>query len=287
MSTNLSSEERPKVITPKVTSYDLWKALAVILMLVDHVGVHFYPDEFWFRAIGRLCVPIWFFFIGYSTRDTVPISWWIGGFIVAISAFMSGQNFLPLNICFSLILARSLRVSIIDRAFYNAEILRGMFLVMVFSTLPTMYMFEYGALAFLFVVMGAMVREWDDVVKHIRPIYLRMFVGFSFFAYFMAQGAFVDQISVAQISLMMHGFLFISIGLMMFKPREFSVFDNIALRPFGWVLRVLGRRTLEIYVLHIVIIRAVAVYLFPDRFPFMQLKIVGHYIPLEKVLPFL
>ncbi len=47
-----------KILPRDLTSYDLLKTLAVILMIIDHVGHHFFPDEMWFRVVGRLCVPI-------------------------------------------------------------------------------------------------------------------------------------------------------------------------------------------------------------------------------------
>ena len=44
------------------------KLIAAVLMLVDHVGVIFFPDTLLFRIIGRPALPIFSFFIaeGYA-----------------------------------------------------------------------------------------------------------------------------------------------------------------------------------------------------------------------------
>ena len=38
----------------EITSYDLLKAAAVIIMIIDHVGYYFFIDEMWWRAVGRI-----------------------------------------------------------------------------------------------------------------------------------------------------------------------------------------------------------------------------------------
>jgi len=73
-----------------VTSYDVWKTLAVLLMIIDHIGAYFLPDEQGLRILGRLCVPIWFFLVGYAqSRD---LSWrlWAGVAILSISNYIGG-----------------------------------------------------------------------------------------------------------------------------------------------------------------------------------------------------
>ena len=47
-----------KQLPANITSYDLFKALALVLMLADHIGYYFYDDVDWWRVAGRICVPI-------------------------------------------------------------------------------------------------------------------------------------------------------------------------------------------------------------------------------------
>ena len=53
-----------KALPKNITSYDLFKTLALVLMIADHIGFYFYPNELWLRAFGRLSAPMWLFLIG-------------------------------------------------------------------------------------------------------------------------------------------------------------------------------------------------------------------------------
>lgn len=46
------------------------KALACLFMVIDHVGYLFFPETVWLRAVGRLAMPIFAFFIAEGCRYT-------------------------------------------------------------------------------------------------------------------------------------------------------------------------------------------------------------------------
>ena len=46
------------------------KIIAVISMLIDHIGAYIFPDAYWLRCIGRLAFPIFAFFIAEGMRYT-------------------------------------------------------------------------------------------------------------------------------------------------------------------------------------------------------------------------
>jgi hypothetical protein len=43
---------------------DLLKLIAIFVMVVDHLGVYFFPDITTLRIIGRYAMPIFGFFVG-------------------------------------------------------------------------------------------------------------------------------------------------------------------------------------------------------------------------------
>lgn len=49
-------------------SYDLLKVIAIITMIIDHIGLFFYPDISSFRVIGRISYPLFAFCIGYNQK---------------------------------------------------------------------------------------------------------------------------------------------------------------------------------------------------------------------------
>ena len=52
-----------------MTSYQI-KLLAALLMVVDHVGVVFFPDQLAFRYIGRLSFPLFAWLVGQGEKYT-------------------------------------------------------------------------------------------------------------------------------------------------------------------------------------------------------------------------
>ncbi len=273
----------PANLPNELTSYDLLKAFAVILMIIDHVGHHFYPDEMWFRVIGRLCIPIWFFLIGYAKTTEIPKRLWIGGAIVAVSAIISGQYLLPLNILFTIIILRIFRRSIVLRSFYSVDGLRGIFLVLLFLTLPSAVLFEYGSIAMLFVLIGYIVRNKEEIYEKIEPQYLKIFAGASFFAFFFIQGALLPEVSGYQALFMLAGFFIIGFVLWNFRAAVYIDADKHMALSLIRILQFMGRRTLEIYVVHILIFRAIAMYLYPDEYGFLD----WNYVPSSVVSMFM
>lgn len=49
-------------------SYDLLKVIAIVTMIIDHIGLFFYPDISLLRVIGRLAYPLFAFCIGYNQK---------------------------------------------------------------------------------------------------------------------------------------------------------------------------------------------------------------------------
>lgn len=59
----------PTVKLPRLSGNQL-KILAAVLMVVDHIGVLFFPTNIVFRAIGRLSYPLFAFMIAESAKYT-------------------------------------------------------------------------------------------------------------------------------------------------------------------------------------------------------------------------
>lgn len=262
-----------KTLPKELTSYDLLKTLALVLMICDHIGHHFYPDEMWFRVLGRLCLPIWFFLIGYANTTELSRSLWIGGFLVTASAIIAGQFLLPINILFTMLILRYYRQATVLRAFHSPEGLRGMFLIIVFLYFPTQIIFEYGALAMLMVLYGFMVRHRAIIEKNIDRKYLLLFVFASFFTFFLTLGVALPSVSQQQALFLLIGFALVAILLWFFKPVEYPGARKFMAGSFIAIFQFTGRKTLEIYVAHIIIFRGIAMYLYPEQYALFDWKI--------------
>ncbi len=259
-----------KVLPLSLTSYDLLKALALILMITDHVGHHFYPDEMWFRVLGRLCVPIWFFLIGYARTDAIPAKILIGGTIVTLSALVAGQYVFPFDILFTIALIRKTRNGCVIRATQSPQNLRGWFLLLLFAGVPTGLLFEYGTMGMLFALQGFIARNREALKDRLKPWHIKLFAFVSVFFFALLQGIFMPSLSLEQCGVLFVGLFAITALLERFKVAEYPALTRVLTRPGAFLIQIMGRRTLEIYVLHILIFRGICMVLYPEIYAFLD-----------------
>lgn len=85
------------------------KIIAVISMLIDHIGAYIFPDAYWLRCIGRLAFPIFAFFIAEGMRYSRSRKRYVLTLLVfaIISQIPYGflREFYYLNILFTFLIA--------------------------------------------------------------------------------------------------------------------------------------------------------------------------------------
>lgn len=254
---------KTKTLPEALTSYDLLKALALILMVADHIGYFFFPEDIWWRVVGRLCVPIWFFLIGYANTREIPRLFWVAGGVVAFSTLAAGEYLFPLNIIFTLILARMSVDWLFVHALRNREAFAGMFFLLFLLSIPTLLVVEYGTLGLLFTLMGVLRRRRDMISA---PGWMvPVFVAASMAGYILMQSMLLPTLSAAQFGVFLGGMIAVCLVLYRFQPRCFEAISVKRFPPVA-VLQIMGRRTLEIYALHLIVLRAVALVFHPERF---------------------
>lgn len=264
----LSRKSLPK----ELTSYDLLKALAVLLMVCYSVGRVFYPDEMWLRVPGELGLPIWFFLIGYAKNDDVPKSFWLGAGIVFVLSLVSGQYVLPLNILFTLAIFRFCRAFVVRYGLYSAESLRGMFFILLLSSFPSGVFLEYGTLGLLMVLVGFMARRKESLYEHIEKKYVLLYVGAAFFFFYLFQGIQMPYLTWMQMLVLTLGYVCMALVLWRFEPIVFTDARKIMAGSFIKLFQFMGRYTLEIYVVQMILLYGAGMYLFPERFSFWAWK---------------
>ena len=176
----------------QANSHDWLKAIAILLMVVDHTGVYFYPDIDLFRFVGRFSFPIFFFLIGYTyqglrsdspadgnrrwanrylklpqTGKKIVDFFWAFNIkldllvclllITASGVILSGELF-PLNILFSVIVCR-IALYAFDRFKILANGLIISWLLLTVIHFPLTYVYEYGGAAILVSMVGYLVRH--------------------------------------------------------------------------------------------------------------------------------
>ncbi len=270
MPTSVVRQSLPK----ELTSYDLLKSLAVILMICDHIGYFFFPEEMWFRTLGRLCLPIWFFLIGYARGDEVSKLFWIGAGLVVFSSIIAGQFLFPLNILFTLAFMRKFRNGVAKYGLVSAQALRGMFFILFLLSFLSAVIVEYGSLAMLIALVGFIARRKEAVYERIERKYILMYVVAAFFTTYLMVGVQMPYMTGMQTLVLTLGYALLGVVLWRFKPMVFMDTRKYMAGSFVKIFQFMGRWSLEIYVVHIIALRIVAMIMTPERFPLLEWKIV-------------
>lgn len=132
---------------------DLLKTIALIAMIVDHLGMYIFIDLLEFRAIGRFAFPVFTFFAGYNFYGKMRhIIWIFGLFLIISSIYIYGlfQN----NILISIALGQ-LYLSYFGLAILKNEwMFFRHFCAMLIFTFFTYLLTDYGTLTIVFMMAG-------------------------------------------------------------------------------------------------------------------------------------
>ncbi len=246
-----------------VSTTDLWKALALILITLDHYGLFLDPEQDWWRVFGRASLPVWFFFVGFARSRNVPWTWlFIGVGLTALDLWYEDFDVAetPLNIVLGFALIRLALPWIEERVWpYRGRLLA--FLALLVALLPIAgHGVEYGTEGWLLALVGLAHRRWlerPDREALLRRIGLAALAGGAFCAVEIDDFAFDPPqaialvILVAAVSAMLVGF-----------RRDVSSWQPPA--PVAAILRLGGRHSLMLYAGQIVLFTLAAVALGDD-----------------------
>ena len=149
------------------------KIIAVVSMLIDHIGWQFFPDAIWLRIIGRIAFPIFAFFIAQgmfytrSRKKYILNMLWIGLVSQVPYTFLSSRMY-NLNIMFSFIIAALIIVLIEElkkKPNVGYSILLGIIFV-VAELLSAFSILSYGILGVLLVLCFYFIKSkgWSFAV---------------------------------------------------------------------------------------------------------------------------
>lgn len=162
------------------TSLDAMKLFAIVNMTADHIGHYFFPDELWWRAIGRITFPVWFFLVGYSrSRELGSLLWTYALLLVADRPFFN-YTLLPLNALISIIVCRLFLNFCTDHKLLPNK-LPGIIGACVILTPITTPCFEYGSMAILYAIFGRMIALKET--KFFIPLFCVSYVLFFFWQF--------------------------------------------------------------------------------------------------------
>lgn len=237
----------------RLNSQDVFKFIALIIMTIDHIGHYFFPDYLWFRAIGRITFPVWFFLAGYSRNLSFKKDiFWLGVIMIFAKIFLI-KTILPFNALITIILIRLL-INYMDQKNFNfndGNKILNVFIICVFTSIPAMLFCEYGTQGLLYGFMGYMVRK-GFAKKRSQEIFFAatlvffLFIQSSQFKFDIYQNIFMCLLTA-----------FVTWKLYNFKINEFT--NSWATGAFITVpVKFFARYSLYYYFVHIIIFQFVA-----------------------------
>lgn len=246
-------------LTSSLTSYDFLKFAAIALMIVDHIGNFFYPEEMWWRVLGRFSAPIWFFLIGYARSRDLPLSMWGGMVFLALINFVCGLSLLPVSILGSMLLFRIILDPVMNHLRRDPKSLYPFAAVIFALTILTAPLFEYGSEGFIIVMAGYLCRNREAMnFDRARVAVFLMLTAFAH--YFTSTIIFFTDFEMGQKIVTGLGLVALMLMLGQFRPAEYPVLTKKLPVPLTGLLKLGGRWSLEIYVVHLAALHLLALY---------------------------
>lgn len=149
-----------KGLHKKSNYQDILRLIAIIVMIIDHVGVFIFPDQVYLRAIGRVAFPLFCFFAGYNFHSKVKFYILFYGIILHLVFYFyifAGSR-PPLNILLTIFIGQ-VYLCLFRQSLQNFWIgyIHAVILALLFP-LVNRYI-EYGSIAIAIMIVGYIARH--------------------------------------------------------------------------------------------------------------------------------
>jgi len=152
----------PSARTHVVDHTDWLKTVAIILVLVDHIGYYFIEDDEWWSVFGRLAAPTFFFLLGYAQTRGVPVTWiGLGLVLTLLDSWHNDWDWVAPNILLSFALIRLARPYAQNLLERHGWVGFALLASTLFAVLPvTAQLVDYGAEGWLWALFGLSQRRY-------------------------------------------------------------------------------------------------------------------------------
>lgn len=234
-------------------THDLIKVVAIIIMIIDHVGYYLMDDNPWFRMVGRIGLPMWYFLIGYVNKLRINYFLIAYGIILSLTGSYINQK-IWFDILLNFIVYQALlhyfpveKISTLWRSVFFLILLPINFLIYGHV--------EYGILGIYFIYSSRMVAINDP-----QASFWFALAHFVFFIWqIMTFPSFLE-------TKLLYSFAFLMFGVF-FYLRYYKLKVLPCPKVFLGPLLFISRFSLHIYFYHLIILQALWVfYLHPKSF---------------------
>lgn len=222
-------------------THDLIKVVAILIMVIDHVGYYLLGDNPWWRMVGRIGLPMWYFLIGYVNKLRINY------FLIAYGMILSITGTFVYKTLWFDILLNFIAYQILLHFFPVERIStlwRAIFFVLL---LPVNYLIynhvEYGILGIYFIYSSRMIAINDPQASFWFGLSCLVF----FIWQFLVFPAFFD-------TAILYTFAVLSVGVF-YLLRNYTLKIVPCPKVLLWPLLVISRYSLHIYFYHLIILQ--------------------------------
>ncbi len=242
----LKKTSRLYLYSQKANTHDLLKTLAILLMIIDHIGNYFYPDCIWLRLIGRGAAPIFYFLIGFSGKLNCRLSLFVYGGILSVSSAVFFHQIFWINILYTFVFANMI-IQYFPAKTTPHSIKVGIFVFLAIAHLLMFRYVEYGTLGILI----ALTANWHIHKVPYSAIWLAMSLSTHFLWQALAFG-FVQDENLAFAMVAMCAAFWILFNIYQLKDIRSPKLPRL-------IILVLSRYSLEIYFYHLMLFQIITI----------------------------
>lgn len=226
---------------PQSNYQDFLKTIAIIAMVIDHLGLYFFPEYEIMRVIGRTAMPLFCFFSGYNFHDKPKFKILICGVALYIFTTILFKQFTTTNILIPIFIGQCYLYFFHNnlKSFFYSGYCHVIALGVLWCV--TWIFIDYGTLVLAIMVLGYIAKH-DSV--NIR-LALLISVILSLF-HTIAVFEFSDIYVIMAISLGLAEYILIIM-------KDFN-------QPISVNLRIISRYSIYIYCIHLALIQFIFVY---------------------------
>ncbi len=244
-----------------INSYDVAKFLAILFMVIDHLGMFIFMDQTYLRGLGRVAFPIFFFLIGYSQDSKTSWNLLIIGVVLSLYKGLLIGVWFPFDILITAFLSKLVLRLVVKRDMLTDGQLFVSYAVLIIWHIGVLLIFSYGTLGVMFAICGHLKRNENEGKPH---KYLNIFILITVVSDYLLQRIMWYETE---------GFKYIFTGVSIFLIYYFM---NFSMRNFAEIKNKIvvntvlffSRNSLFIYWLHYVIFLTASVLLYPDKYVF-------------------
>lgn len=226
-------------------------------MVASHIFYYFTPDITWLRIPDRISVPVFLVAIGYNAGQRLPKTIYIGALLIWLMNIAAFNSYF-VDFLGTIILVRFLIDPMATAMLKNKSTFWAINVLLILLYPISNVFFDYGTLAFIMALAGWLGKNGKILAEHIIKPY-EYFI-FATLLYLLCMKIAFGFSSI-EIGIIAAG---LSVTMYLLYNMKTLLMNSIRNKPtdaIGRFCKFLGHKSLEIYIVHILLFQSIVYYI--------------------------